>query len=116
MQKRKDYRPESFDYSLEVAEGLLVGNSSSGVPPLPLLTTCVDKSMFAGVRACGGWQVFTLTLSYSLMAPLITLFGLAYFVLVFIINRYNLIYVNEQRWQGGGTRLPCLFLFFVYYL
>jgi len=39
------------------------------------------------------------------MAPLITIFGFAYFCLVFLINRYNLIYVNEQRWQGGGTRL-----------
>ncbi len=39
------------------------------------------------------------------MAPLITIFGFAYFCLVFLINRYNLIYVNEQRWQGGGTPL-----------
>jgi hypothetical protein len=39
------------------------------------------------------------------MAPLITIFGFAYFCLVFLINRYNLIYVNEQRWQGGGMRL-----------
>lgn len=47
-------------------------------------------------------QVFTLSLCYSLMAPLITVFGFAYFILVYLINRYNLIYVNEQRWQGGG--------------
>jgi hypothetical protein len=44
------------------------------------------------------------------MAPLITIFGFAYFCLVFLINRYNLIYVNEQRWQGGGA---CVLFFFL---
>lgn len=79
-EKKKQYRPESFDYSLEVAEELLV---------------------------------FTLTLCYSLMAPLITIFGFAYFCLVFLINRYNLIYVNEQRWQGGGTMWSIVYHLFM---
>lgn len=61
--------------------------------------------VFGGGAALVPGQVFTLTLCYSLMAPLITIFGFAYFCLVFLINRYNLIYVNEQRWQGGGMRL-----------
>ncbi len=46
--------------------------------------------------------IFTLVLSYSLVAPVITPFGFIYFVLVYVINRYNLIYANQAKWQGGG--------------
>jgi hypothetical protein len=41
--------------------------------------------------------ILTLVLVYSVMAPLITPFGIFYFVMDYIITRYNLIYANLVR-------------------
>jgi energy-coupling factor transporter transmembrane protein EcfT len=49
-----------------------------------------------------GLLIFTITLCYSVMAPLISVFGFIFFALTLLIDGYNLHRATEQRWQGGG--------------
>jgi hypothetical protein len=46
--------------------------------------------------------IFTIVLVYNVMAPLIVAFGIAYFVVVYIVERHNLVFVFKNRYQGGG--------------
>src|SRR5262249_18790582 len=46
--------------------------------------------------------VYTIVLVYSVMAPIISLFGLGYFVLQYLVQRYQLVYVYSPKWTGGG--------------
>eukprot|EP01090_Pellita_catalonica_P022099 TRINITY_DN8457_c0_g1_i2.p1 TRINITY_DN8457_c0_g1~~TRINITY_DN8457_c0_g1_i2.p1 ORF type:complete len:749 (-),score=100.96 TRINITY_DN8457_c0_g1_i2:2291-4279(-) len=50
--------------------------------------------------------IITIVLSYSVMAPLILLFGVFYFALAYLSNRFNLIYVHDQGYEGGGINFP----------
>ena len=53
--------------------------------------------------------IFTITLTYSIMAPLVCVFGFFYFVIAYPIERFNLIFATEPLWQGGGRLFPRLF-------
>jgi hypothetical protein len=46
--------------------------------------------------------VFTILLTYSTLAPFIMIFGLIYFCLAFLSNKYNLMYVASTGFEGGG--------------
>jgi hypothetical protein len=52
-----------------------------------------------------GLLIYTVTLVYSLMAPLISVFGLCYFIVVYLVDRYQIIYTTRTSWQGtyGGA-------------
>jgi len=63
---------------------------------------------YAG-SAAQGLLVFCLTLVFSLMAPLITVFGLCYFVITYLVDRYQIIYTTRVAWQGGATMWPITF-------
>lgn len=56
-----------------------------------------------------GLLILTLVLVYSVMAPLITPFGIFYFFMDYIITRYNLIYANLTPWDSGGRLWPKIF-------
>eukprot|EP00026_Physarum_polycephalum_P003384 Phypoly_transcript_03395.p1 GENE.Phypoly_transcript_03395~~Phypoly_transcript_03395.p1 ORF type:complete len:819 (+),score=48.98 Phypoly_transcript_03395:115-2457(+) len=46
--------------------------------------------------------VFTVLLVYSTIAPFIMIWGVLYFCLGYISNKYNIIYVYIPIWEGGG--------------
>ena len=50
--------------------------------------------------------IFLIVISYSTISPLILPFGLAYFMLAYLSTRYNLIYVYQQTYEGGGLLFP----------
>ncbi len=53
--------------------------------------------------------IFIIMLVYSVMAPLIIVFGVIYFVLALLAARYDIIFVSKQEWQGGGSFWPITF-------
>jgi len=53
--------------------------------------------------------VFTICIVYSVMAPLVTVFGVMYFSLVILVFRYNLIYNVVPDWEGGGLMWTSFF-------
>ncbi|KAL6040263.1 hypothetical protein QOT17_025465 [Balamuthia mandrillaris] len=53
--------------------------------------------------------VFNIVLVFSLMAPLVSLFGVVYFALAYLVNRYNLIYANQPEWESGGAQWQYLY-------
>jgi len=53
--------------------------------------------------------IFTIVLTYSTMAPLVSIFGLLYFSLVYLVHRYNIIYANWPLWESGGSLSPHIF-------
>jgi len=73
--------------------------------------------------------VIAIVLGYSVMAPLVCLFGLIYFAIVYLVDKYNvcvslslslslthscinkIIFANETHWDGGGTMWQYLFHF-----
>jgi hypothetical protein len=64
------------------------------------LLTAGDFDFVSGYS--NGLLIFTITLCYSVMAPLIAVFGFLFFALSLLIDGYNLHRATEQRWQGGG--------------
>jgi len=46
---------------------------------------------------------FTILITYSTMAPFIMIFGVLYYCMAFVSNKYNIIYVNFPLYEGGGT-------------
>jgi hypothetical protein len=60
-----------------------------------------------------GLLIYTVTLVYSLMAPLISVFGLCYFIVVYLVDRYQIIYTTRTSWQGGATMWPLIFHMFM---
>jgi hypothetical protein len=53
--------------------------------------------------------VFSLCLIYSVYAPLISVFGLVYFMLELVIQRYLVVYVRESYYESGGAYWPVLY-------
>lgn len=46
--------------------------------------------------------VFTILLTYSTLAPFIMIFGVIYFCMAYVSDKYNIMYVNVPQWEGGG--------------
>lgn len=74
-------------------------------PPVP--PTKKRELLTAGnfdfVSAYGdGLLVFTIMLCYSIMDPLISVFGFFFFLLVLLVDGYLLSTSTEQKWRGGG--------------
>ena len=45
--------------------------------------------------------IFTITMVYSTMAPLIILFGMVYFALSYVISKYNFLHVWKKEYESG---------------
>ncbi|ORX63747.1 DUF221-domain-containing protein [Basidiobolus meristosporus CBS 931.73] len=50
--------------------------------------------------------VFVIVLTYSVMAPLILVFGAAYFSIAYLFQKYNFLYVYFRRFETGGIFWP----------
>ncbi|ORY07751.1 DUF221-domain-containing protein [Basidiobolus meristosporus CBS 931.73] len=53
--------------------------------------------------------LFIVILTYSIIAPLITVFGTLYFLIGFTIYRHHLVYIYRTRYDSGGSIWPCVF-------
>jgi hypothetical protein len=47
--------------------------------------------------------VLTIILTYSVMAPLITVFGVIYFMLIILVHKYNITHVHVNPFSNGGA-------------
>lgn len=47
--------------------------------------------------------VFTILITYSTLAPFIMVWGILYFAMSFVSNKYNIIYVNFPEYECGGV-------------
>jgi calcium permeable stress-gated cation channel len=45
----------------------------------------------------------TIALSYSTIAPLVSLFALIYFSISYCVHKYNMMYVYFTRYETGGA-------------
>ncbi|KAL6051566.1 hypothetical protein QOT17_019119 [Balamuthia mandrillaris] len=61
-----------------------------------------------GERVSHDMLIFTIVLLYSVMAPLIAIFGLIYFSFAYLIGKYNIMFVHFPKYEGGGTMWPTL--------
>ncbi|ORX90223.1 DUF221-domain-containing protein, partial [Basidiobolus meristosporus CBS 931.73] len=50
--------------------------------------------------------VFVIVLTYSVMTPLILVFGVAYFSIAYLFHKYNFLYVYFRRFETGGKFWP----------
>lgn len=50
-----------------------------------------------------------LGITYSTLAPLVTLFVLIFFIIAYAVFKHNLIYSSYRRWDGGGWDYPGAF-------
>ncbi|KAK9716732.1 hypothetical protein K7432_006700 [Basidiobolus ranarum] len=50
--------------------------------------------------------VFVIVLTYSVMTPLILVFGAAYFSIAYLFHKYNFLYVYFRRFETGGIFWP----------
>lgn len=46
--------------------------------------------------------VFTILVTYSTLAPFIMVWGILYFCMAYVSNKYNILYVNFPQFEGGG--------------
>jgi len=53
--------------------------------------------------------IFLIILVFGVIAPLILLFGFAYFIVAYLVDYHNLYYVYRQKWEGHGNMWPALF-------
>lgn len=53
--------------------------------------------------------IFIICMGYSVIQPLITLFGLLYFSMGYFIVRYNLLYTSAAKYDAGGLYFPMVF-------
>eukprot|EP00026_Physarum_polycephalum_P002639 Phypoly_transcript_02647.p1 GENE.Phypoly_transcript_02647~~Phypoly_transcript_02647.p1 ORF type:complete len:807 (+),score=114.51 Phypoly_transcript_02647:120-2540(+) len=53
--------------------------------------------------------VFSILLTYSTLTPFIMAFGMLYFAMAFISNKYNILYVAHPLWEAGGKHWQDVF-------
>ncbi|KAI9292695.1 DUF221-domain-containing protein [Neoconidiobolus thromboides FSU 785] len=53
--------------------------------------------------------VFTLTMTYSVISPLILVVGTCYYVVGHFVNKYIMLYVAYRNYETGGMLWPCIF-------
>ncbi|KAK9711161.1 hypothetical protein K7432_007983 [Basidiobolus ranarum] len=53
--------------------------------------------------------LFIVVLTYSVIAPLVSIFGTLYFLVGYTIYRHHLLYVYRTRYDSGGSIWPCVF-------
>eukprot|EP01087_Luapelamoeba_hula_P016491 TRINITY_DN5073_c0_g1_i1.p1 TRINITY_DN5073_c0_g1~~TRINITY_DN5073_c0_g1_i1.p1 ORF type:complete len:875 (-),score=121.99 TRINITY_DN5073_c0_g1_i1:51-2675(-) len=46
--------------------------------------------------------ILTITLLFSVMAPLVIVFGFTYFLIAYYIDKYSMIFVYKKQWEAGG--------------
>jgi len=47
--------------------------------------------------------VFTILITYSTLAPFIMVWGVLYFAMAYVSNKYNILYVNFPIYEGAGV-------------
>ncbi|KAM9971587.1 hypothetical protein ACTFIW_011569 [Dictyostelium discoideum] len=62
-----------------------------------------------GVNYAKNLLILQLTLAYSTLSPFILIFGAWYFGLSYIVQKYNIIWVNTPNYQCGGFMSPMHF-------
>ncbi len=50
--------------------------------------------------------IFTLCILYSIVSPLITIFGAIYFGIAYVVNKYKLLYVFYKPYESQGQAWP----------
>lgn len=71
--------------------------------------TWAPKSMRLGANYGNQQLILLICLVFSTASPLITAFSVVYFVLAFVIWRYQITYVYVRSFESGATMFPTLF-------
>ena len=53
--------------------------------------------------------MLVITLSYSVISPVMLIFGLCYFGNAFMVWKYQVLYVYGREWEAGGVWWPQIF-------
>lgn len=94
----------------------------SAVTPREFAELNAPPQLYAGSVYPNALIVFTLCIVYSIVSPLITVFGALYFGLAYVVYKYKLLFVFYRSYESRGQAWPlssirclwalCLFQFF----
>jgi hypothetical protein len=62
-----------------------------------------------GVTYCPHLFIFLIAMTYSFISPIIIPFAACYFVLGWLVFKYQLVHVFVQRFESGGTFWPVVY-------
>jgi hypothetical protein len=53
--------------------------------------------------------IFLIVLTFSAIAPIILIFGVLYYIVAYLVDFYNILYIHRNRAEGHGNYWPALF-------
>lgn len=77
--------------------------------PREFETAEAAPSLDYGVTYCPHLFIFLIAMTYSFISPIIIPFAACYFILGWLVFKYQLVHVFVQRFESGGTFWPVVY-------